>query len=171
MHGIGNLAGFFETQRNIFGVCPHCQTLFRLSDIKVSYQRRFSEDWFDKLQSQQEKVEEEQMKLQETLQEIRRRTVERSRKVHLPRMLRQADPVFTPLGYYPQDVKAIFDPLDFVIFDGMNLHENVKRIVFVDEQTTNSEIRRVQSSIETAIRKDKYEFQSVRLTKTGQIQP
>ena len=167
----GSLAGFFETQRNIFGVCPHCQTLFRLSDIKVSYKRRFSKDWFDKLQDEEDKIEEEQMRLEETLDEIRSRTIERSRRVHLPKMLRQADPVFTPLGYYPQDVKAIFDPLDFVIFDGMNLHQNVKRIVFVDEQTTNREIRRVQSSIERAICKDRYEFQSVRLTKTGQIQP
>jgi predicted Holliday junction resolvase-like endonuclease len=164
------MAEFFETQRNIFGVCPYCQTLFRLSDIRISYRRKFAEDWFDKLQSEEEKIEEEQMRLQETLQEIRRRTVERSRKAHLPKMLMQADPVFTPLGYYPQDVKAIFDPLDFVIFDGMNLRGNIKRIVFVDEQTTNSKIRRVQSSIETAIRKDRYEFQSVRLTKTGQIQ-
>ncbi|MGD0549266.1 MAG: Holliday junction resolvase-like protein [Candidatus Bathyarchaeia archaeon] len=171
MHQIGNLAGFFETQRIIFGICPHCQALFRLSDIKISYKRRFSKDWFDNLQDEEEEAEEERMKLQETLQEIRRKTVERSRRVHLPKMLRQADPVFTPLGYYPQDVKAIFDPLDFVIFDGMNLHQKVKRIVFVDEQTTNSEIRRVQSSIQAAIRKDRYEFQSVRLTKTGQIQP
>lgn len=30
------------------------------------------------------------------------------------------------------DVKALFDPIDFVIFDGMNGGEKVRGIVFMD---------------------------------------
>lgn len=32
------------------------------------------------------------------------------------------------------DVKAIFDPIDFVIFDGMNRGEKVRGTVFMDHQ-------------------------------------
>jgi len=170
MRSFGNLINFFEAQRNIFGICPHCRELFRLSDIKISYKAKFGRDWYDKLEEQEEKLQEEQIRIEETLKKIRQRTIERTRKVYLPKMLMQADPVFTPLGYYPQDVKALFDPIDFVIFDGMNRDDKVNRVVFMDEHNTEDEIRRVQHSIETAIKHGKYSFQSVLLAKTGQIQ-
>jgi len=170
MPSFGILINFFEAQRNIFGICPHCQELFRLSDIKISYKAKFGKDWYDKLQEQEEKLQEEQIKIEETLKKIREKTIEKTRRVYLPKMLMQADPVFTPLGYYPQDVKALFDPIDFVIFDGMNRDDKVNRVVFMDEHNTKDEIRRVQHSIEMAIKHGNYSFQSVRLAKTGQIQ-
>jgi predicted Holliday junction resolvase-like endonuclease len=169
-HGLSSIVRFFETQRNIFGICPHCQTLFRLSELKISYRRRFAKDWYDRLLEQQEKIEDEQATIRDTLDEIREKAVERTRKRLLPQMLMQADPIFTPLGYYPQDVKAIFDPIDFAIFDGMNREEIVRRVVFMDERTTDERIREIQSSMERAIQRGKYGFQSVRLTKTGQFQ-
>lgn len=110
------------------------------------------------------------MNLEETLAAIREKAKERARQKHLPGMLREADPVFTPLGYYPQDVKAVFDPMDFVIFDGMNRARKVKRIVFMDEYNTDERIRRIQSSIEDAISKERYGFQEIHLTKDGRIQ-
>ena len=168
--GLSSIMGFFETQRNIFGICPHCQTLFRLSDIKISYRQRFAKDWYDRLLKQDEKIQDEQATIRDTLDEIREKTVERTRKRLLPQMLMQADPIFTPLGYYPQDVKAIFDPIDFAIFDGMNKDGNVRRVVLMDEHSKDEQIQRVQSSVETAIQKGRYGFQSVRLTKTGQFQ-
>lgn len=168
---LGNIVNFFEIQRSIFGVCPHCQELFRLSDIKISYRKKFSRDWYDKLEKQEEKIDDEHMKLEETLAAIREKAQEQARRRHLPRMLRQADPVFTPLGYYPQDVKAVFDPMDFVIFDGMNRDGRVRRVVFMDEYSADGRTRQIQSSIENAISKERYGFQSIRLTKDGRIQP
>ena len=170
MRRLGNIVNFFAIQRNIFGVCPHCQELFRLSDIKISYRKKFARDWYGNLEKQEEKIDDERMNLEETLAAIREKAQELARQRHLPRMLRQVDPVFTPLGYYPQDVKAVFDPMDFVIFDGMNRAGKVKRIVFMDEYNTDERIRRIQSSIENAISKERYGFQSIRLTKDGRIQ-
>jgi len=161
---------FFEAQRNLFGICPHCQTLFRLSDVKISYEQRFPKDWYDRLLEQEKKIQDQQTRIEQTLKDIKERTVERTRKLHLPQMLMRADPIFTPLGYYPQDVKAIFDPIDFAIFDGMNKDGNVRRVVLMDEHSRDEQIQRVQSSVETAIRKGRYGFQSVRLTKTGEFQ-
>jgi len=85
MRSFGNLINFFEAQRNIFGICPHCRELFRLSDIKISYKAKFGKDWYDKLKEQEEKLQEEQIKIEETLKKIRQRTIERTRKVYLPK--------------------------------------------------------------------------------------
>lgn len=68
-------------------------------------------------------------------------------------------------------MKAIFDPIDFVIFDGMNRAEEVKRIVFMDQQTENRNQRIIQKSIEKTIEKERYEWETIRISpKTGEME-
>lgn len=62
---------------------------------------------------------------------IRQEAQERGRR-RLPRLLRKAESIFSVRGYYPQDVKSLFDPVDFIIFDGMNRHKDVRRVVLFD---------------------------------------
>ena len=171
MEGSNTFIGLFKAQRNIFGLCPLCGEIFRLSEIKISYKRKFPIDWYDKLLAEGEKLDEREMKLEETLRIIREKATERARRVLLPKLLRKVDPLFTSLGYFPQDAKAIFDPIDFVVFDGMNRDENVRRIVFMDHQTENRDQRIIQKSIEKTIEKERYEWETIRISpKTGEME-
>lgn len=171
MKGSSTFIGLFKAQRNIFGLCPMCGEVFRLSEIKISYKRKFPIDWYDKMLAQGEKLDEKEMKLEENLKDIREKATERAKRVLLPRLLRKVDPLFTSLGYFPQDVKAIFDPIDFVIFDGMNRAEKVKRIVFMDQQTENRGQRIIQKSIEKTIEQERYEWETIRISsKTGEME-
>jgi predicted Holliday junction resolvase-like endonuclease len=171
MNVASSFVGLFKAQRGIFGICPRCGELFRLSDMKISYMRKFPVDWYDKIALKEEKIEDKEMKLEEALREIKEKATEHARKVLLPRLLRKVDPVFTSLGYYPQDVKAIFDPIDFIIFDGMNRAENVRRIVFMDHQTEDSWQLKIQKSVETTIEKGRYCWEIIRISsKTGEIE-
>lgn len=171
MKGASTFIGFFKAQRNIFGLCPLCGEIFRLSDIKISYRRKFLMDWHDQLGAKEEKISDKEAKLVETLRVIREKATEHARRVLLPKLLRRVDPLFTSLGYFPQDAKAIFDPIDFVIFDGMNRDENVRRIVFMDHETENRDQRIIQKSIEKTIEKERYEWETIRISsKTGEIE-
>ncbi len=171
MKGSSTFIGLFKAQRNIFGLCPLCGGIFRLSEIKISYKRKFPIDWYDKLLAEGEELGEKEGELEEKLKIIRKKATERARRVLLPKLLRRVDPLFTSLGYFPQDAKAIFDPIDFVIFDGMNRDENVRRIVFMDHETENRDQRIIQKSIEKTIEKERYEWETIRISsKTGEIE-
>jgi predicted Holliday junction resolvase-like endonuclease len=171
MEGTNAFIGLFKAQRNLFGLCPLCGEIFRLSDIKISYRRKFPVDWYDELLAEEEKIAERESKLEEKLEGIREKATEHARRVLLPKLLRKVDPLFTSLGYFPQDVKAIFDPIDFVVFDGMNRAEKVKRVVFMDQQTENREQRMIQKSMEKTIEKERYEWETIRISsKTGEIE-
>lgn len=171
MREANTFISIFKAQRNIFGLCPLCGGIFRLSDTKISYRRKFPIDWYDKLLAEGEKIDENERTLEEELKDIRKKATERARRVLLPKLLRKVDPLFTSLGYFPQDVKAIFDPIDFVIFDGMNRAEEVKRIVFMDQQTENRGQRIIQKSIEKTIEKERYEWETIRISpKTGEME-
>ena len=39
------IVDFFTLHRRIFGLCPNCNSLFRLSDCQVHLRRRPETDW------------------------------------------------------------------------------------------------------------------------------
>ena len=65
------IINFFQLQRNIFGTCPKCDEIFRLSDIKIYYKQKPVADWLDQIENQIEKVEKSENKLNEIEQEIK----------------------------------------------------------------------------------------------------
>ena len=59
--------------------------------------------------------------------------------------------------YHPNDCRALFDPIDFVIFDG--LHEgNIRRIIFTDVKTGASQLTKKQKKIKVLIEDKKVEW-------------
>ncbi len=50
---IKNLVSFFKTARHLWGRCPHCDTVFRLSDAAISCSPNPPRDWLRKLERQQ----------------------------------------------------------------------------------------------------------------------
>lgn len=158
-----------EDFRNILGVCPHCGEVFRLTDIAISYHGRPRRSWLDSLEEDESRVARAEERFQEKLGAIREEARERGRR-QLPRLLRKAEPIFSCRGYFPQDAKALFDPVDFLIFDGMNRRARVDRVVLFDGPADSRARERVQRSIERAVRAGNYGWDTIRLGKDGRIQ-
>jgi len=93
---------------------------------------------------------------------------ERGRR-RLPRIMRKAESIFSPRGFYPQDAKPIFDPVDFVIFDGMNQTDSVRRVVLFDGPPDSRSREKLQRTIGRTVRQGNYEWRTVRLSKQGKI--
>jgi predicted Holliday junction resolvase-like endonuclease len=162
------LVAVLQDFRNILGVCPHCGELFRLTDIQISYHAKPRHTWLDELEAHQERIQRAEERFEEREEAIRESARERGRR-QLPRLLRKADPVFSGRGYFPQDVKPLFDPIDFVIFDGMNRKGHVKRVVLFDGPPDDRPREKIQRSITRAIRAGNYEWKTVRMDKDGGI--
>ena len=72
--------------------------------------------------------------------------------------------MFPGFGHHPSDVRPIFDPIDFVVFDGY-YQENITDITFVEFKTGQSKLSSVQSSIRAAVEKKRVHFEERRLKK------
>jgi len=73
----------------------------------------------------------------------------------------QFDPIFAPLKLNCDDSKAIFHPLDFIVFHGMKNRDKpykVTEIVLLDKAGKTGEALEVQKSIENVMRKKKFEW-------------
>lgn len=158
----------FQNFQKILVICPDCKEIYRLSELKLFYRGKVKHSWLDNLRTKEFKVEHMEQLLDEKWDEIRQKAQEKGRK-ELPKLLRKCVPVVCSHGYYPQDLKALFDPIDFVIFDGMNLKQKVKRVVLFDGPSNNKRREKIQTSIKKAIKKGNYDWHTVKLDETGRI--
>jgi predicted Holliday junction resolvase-like endonuclease len=156
--------------KRILGVCLCCGEVFRLTDLMIAYRARPSVTWLDRLEANEERQQRAEDKFAEDERQIRAQAMERGRQP-LPRLLREAEPVFACRGYFTHDVKPLFDPIDYVIFDGMNASPAVTRVVLFDGPALGHTRERVQRSIQRALEAGNYEWKTVRMGKGGRIQP
>lgn len=164
-----SLVASFQDFRRILGVCPCCGEIFRLTDLKLSYRARPRATWLDDLEAAEDRQGRAEDRFDVEEEEIRERARKRGRQ-QLPRLLRKAEPIFACRGYSPQDAKPLFDPVDYIIFAGMNGSSLVRRIVLFDGPALNAARERVQRSIQRALAAGNYGWRTVRMGKDGRIQ-
>ena len=103
-------------------------------------------------------------RLEKRVKEIRRNAIAKSRAGQLGKTLEKIAPMFPGFGHHPYDVRPVFDPIDFVVFDGY-YQGAVTDIVFVEFKTGQSRLNSVQGSIREAIGKRRIHFEERRLGK------
>jgi predicted Holliday junction resolvase-like endonuclease len=158
----------FTLQRQLFGVCPECNHLFRLTECKIYLKRKPISDWMDSLDLKSERLERLSEKLDEKEEELRESAREKGRR-EAQRVIRRIDPVFTPRKLDPDDAKVIFHPIDYVVFNGMKKGTSMRNIVLLDRQEKGKSHRSLQRSIERVVERENYEWQTMRVQEDGKI--
>jgi predicted Holliday junction resolvase-like endonuclease len=206
---VRDLLAFYKTERNIFGRCPHCQDVFRVSEAKLTYGKEPPRDLLSRLKKERdqllqrldemneqietmetehdtrvETMEDEHGRALEDLEaawrervdleverhlekkkrEIRAQAIAGSRVTTLGKTIERIAPMVSGFGHNPADVRPIFDPLDFVIFDGLFSGE-VTDVVFLEFKTGNAGMSKTQRTIREAVLKKRVHFEERRMTK------
>ena len=159
---------FFSTMRNIFGVCPCCNNLFRLSDCRVFLRGKPRRDWKDELEAGDSALDDLRLNIDENEQKMRAEAAAKGRR-NAQRAIKKLDPIFAPLRLHADDAKVLFHPIDYVVFKGMNSSELkiVKSIVLLDREKSESNRRQLQRSIEKVIDRGNYEWITLRVRSDG----
>lgn len=160
---------YLREQRHIFGVCPDCGQITRLSDIQISYRGKYLPDWKDEIDSQIQHWDEKLALFEQKRKEEHSRAIDMARRTLLPRILNEIFPLMRAQGVKPEDVKVILHPLDFIGFDGMNSEENVKRILMLESRSNQAFRHKLQSSIQATIENGRYDWNLMRVDNTGTI--
>jgi predicted Holliday junction resolvase-like endonuclease len=162
------IVDFFTLHRQIFGVCPHCREIFRLSDCHVFLKKRPVHDWMDELARMKDRLARMEERLEAEREEMAEKAREAGRR-RAQRAVKRIDPIFTPRRLNPDDAKVIFHPIDYVVFDGMKGGERIRNIVLLDREGTGAEHRRLQKSIERAVVRGRYEWRTLRVREDGTV--
>lgn len=158
----------FDDFRCILGVCPCCNRLFRLSDARLRYGARPVKSWFDGLELRELKTGRAEDRFQELKESMKKKALERA-KVKMARIMRSFDPVFWRRGYALEDARALFDPVDFVLFDGITRRGAVRQVVLIDGKASGGERRKIQRALSKITSRRYYDWKTVRLSTEGQL--
>ncbi len=144
---MSDLLLFLRENRHIFSICPECGSINRLSDLQLAKRGRYRIDWMDKLETRLQSWETRESNLEERRHELRQAAKQRAEKRELPRLLRKVAPVFSRWKLDPRDVRAIFNPVEFVVFDGMNSERGVRRVTMLHLGPKSSLSRSIEGAI------------------------
>jgi predicted Holliday junction resolvase-like endonuclease len=207
------LTRFFKAARHLWGRCPRCGDLFRLSDAAISFGSEPPADWLRRLQRQQEQAEAKQgelngwqgdlegrefqlrtrerdltfreRNLEKTAREMakgmikddktvkgllrdaRQQAVQRSRSTLLGHLFERLAPFFQRFDHDPRDVRALMNPIDYVVFDGLTVSRRVDRVVFVEVKCGTSKESSAQKSIVQAVREGRVSVETWQVGKRG----
>lgn len=165
------IINFYSSLRQIFGVCPSCEEIFRLSDCKIFQKSKAEADWKESLDKEITRLENLEEKLIEKIEEAKILARESGRK-EADKLIKKIDTIFGPNKLNPNDAKVVFHPVDFLVFNGMNSNKGdsaVKNLVFLDKDGKRGENAIVQKSIQKAVDSENYEWLTLRVEESGKI--
>jgi predicted Holliday junction resolvase-like endonuclease len=183
------IIAFYQEQQHIFGICPCCTNVFQLSECAISVKgkkitipevkeitnlqnqvARLEErigDLDGKLYDQQDKYTELEQEIKDMESHVTKRYRNAGRKQAL-KQISKVDKVFTKRNIDPRDIRLIFNPVEYVAFNGLTEQE-VQSISFVTKQMQNSRQEIAINSLEKTIKSGNLEFVIIRIDENGQI--
>lgn len=121
----------------------------------------------DDIEDEERRLSRIEERLDEQEDHIRRRSAELGQR-QAKRHLRKIDRRFSGSGLDPQDVKVLFDPVEYVVFDGMT-KGSIKRIAFLAHSPVNRYDEELLRSVDAAVTKGNVEFKTLRVLDDGKI--
>jgi predicted Holliday junction resolvase-like endonuclease len=163
--------------QEVLAICPCCGEIFRLVEGKfifpqkrpmtceyldlVALERR-NTDQEDRLSSAEERFEEKLQKQRQKLTDLGRRQAKKR--------LKKIDPTFSGRDIDPQDVKVVFDPIEYVIFHGLNSEAGVKLVEFVSRSPDSHAQEKIVRSVDRTVRSGDVEFETLHMRDDGSFE-
>jgi predicted Holliday junction resolvase-like endonuclease len=153
--------------------CPNCKKTFpvklaKLFDINDKYSPTIDKkiDQLNKMQkSQLEELDENKMGILERRKEIRaepestkKRRTKITESVNFGQIIEKIIPSIKNFPYEQKDCRALFDPIDYIVFNGLHKNGNINELSFIDVKSGNARLKTNQKEIKNTIdnRKVKY---------------
>lgn len=170
------LATFIQGGQRLIAQCPHCDYLFQVLHARFIFPSKgpgrceyadllalqaTTSRLSGRLDRAQERFDLEKDAISAAATEQGQRRARR----HVLRI----DQVFSARRIDPQDVKVLFDPVDYVVFHGLN-GKGVKEVRFVNHEPESREQERLVKAIAKVIKAGDVSFSTLRVTKEGGIE-
>ena len=156
-----SLVEVFQETKRIHGFCPCCGEIFRLSDATLFTKGAPPRTLFDDADRAAAKLQRSIERFEELEQEIRARATALGQKAARKKLRRIAS-YFVDHGLDPQDVKTLFDPVDYVAFRGLN-GKKVASVEFIDRPAASKAREKLHLSLEKALKKGNVEWRTWRI--------
>lgn len=162
------LLALFALQDQIFGICPCCGEPFRLAEATLFDRAVPPRTWLDRVEDDIARLDELEERIDLQLERLREAARRRGRK-RAQGLVKKADRVFSPKKLHADDAKPLCHPVDFVVFDGLNSSQTVRKVVFLDRVADSAIREAVQKSMRDAIRRGNVVWRELHVSDTCMV--
>lgn len=142
-------------KRGFYAECPSCEERIRLKDSRLFYLDSFP----DKAKEVYERLKGEQRERAAELTSRRRSISATSetgaQSVNMGLILERLAPCMGSFRFERSDCRSLFDPIDYLIFEGLSTKGLVSKIVFMEIKTGASSLKSTQKQIRSLVRSKK----------------
>ena len=143
---------------NFFTECPNCGEEISLRNAGLFDNDNFSDEAMEFYQLQLNDIKDRKKELKK-LKEIGTTKSEIGAKsINIGFILERLAPAMKTFRFNHNDCRSLFDPIDYVIFEGLSKNGKVDKIFFVDIKTGNARLSKKQREIRTVIENCKVNF-------------
>ena len=143
-------------------ICPACMENFRLSDaVLFALSDQPPKAALEALHAMRERIKDRRRELARN-RELMTRTARRTAEaVNLGKIVEKIVPSFGSFSYEPGDCRALFEPIDYLIFSGLAKQNEVEALFFVDVKSGNARLSCTQQSIKNAVERGAVRFKMI----------
>lgn len=143
---------------NFFAECPDCGEEVSLKKAGLFDNDNFTKETFEIYQQQLQEIKE----LKEQLNKLRERGTSKSevgaKSINIGFILERLAPTLGSFKFNHNDCRSLFDPIDYIIFEGLSKKGQIDKIFFVDIKTGAARLSKKQREIKTIINDKKVNF-------------
>ncbi len=134
-----------------YAECPCCGEAILLKDAGLFYLDGFSPDAKNLHRQMIRQSKEREEELRERRKEIPRSSEIGAEAVNIGFILERLVPSMKYFLFDRNDCRAVFDPIDYVVFEGLNKKGSVSKILFVEIKTGNGRLNQKQREIRSLV--------------------
>ena len=132
-------------------VCPHCESKLNLSEVEVFEDKKFGENSLEYYENELKKVQKQKERIDGMVKNSFDWLTTTTKATNVGFILERLILTMDSFKYNHNDCRPMFDPLDYLIFEGLTEKGYVENITFVDVKTGNARLTEGQKQIKQTI--------------------
>ena len=141
-----------QRTKHLRGTCPSCLEDFRLADATLfSIKDAPPDTALAAIQAIREAIRERKEDLRRARARMTEQAQTTAQAVNLGKIVEKIVPSFASFDYTPGDCRALFEPIDYVVFSGLTSRRQVEAIHFVDVKSGGARLAPKQKDIRDAV--------------------
>jgi predicted Holliday junction resolvase-like endonuclease len=148
----------FLQNNNFKADCSQCGNVFRLKDAVFFPIDEFTSEAKEKMIEIKEALKERKATLQQMTAKKKQKIENTTQSVNMGFMLERLAPVLEEFRFNKNDCRSLFDPIDYIIFDGLHKNGKIQKIFFIDIKSGAAKLKKNQKAIKSKIEEKKVDF-------------
>jgi predicted Holliday junction resolvase-like endonuclease len=144
--------------KRLYGTCPHCGEEFRIGNARLfSVEDGFPDDALMRIKEMKDALIERRNELKEMKHRMTNRSRVTAESVNLGKILEKIAPSFDMFQFDTHDCRSLFEPIDYIIFSGLQKAGIVDSLTFLDVKSGAARLTRGQKEIASAVEQGRIE--------------